>query len=121
MMPHLNYSLSFPVMRALDASYLRFNDLSNAAAPRGGAIPIGGGDWMDNFFKAEALRVFLSHLRRGETVLDAMTHGILDCHAAINLWNRRREWQVHRSNDWVMPFLQEQLTAAHRNAWRFTQ
>lgn len=55
-----------------------------------------GGAHMDPFFRAEGLRGFLTGLRQGKTPKESSQLGKDQAAAAIDRWNSRREYQVHR-------------------------
>ena len=93
-------------LKELDTEYLRLNALSQDAAPRGGSIPVGGGDWMDYFFKAEAVHGMLSSLRHRKTYKQSFANGCAASRGAIKIWNSRREYQVRRWEGWVEDFLE---------------
>ena len=98
--------VSMKFIRKLDDEYQKLVSRSNEAAPRNGSIPIGGGDWMDNFFKSEAIRGVIGALRRGNYV-GARAEGKELAELAIQIWNGRREWQVHRSKHWIDDFISD--------------
>lgn len=95
------------VVREIDSVCGYHRDRSRANAPTGGRIPVGGGDWMDEFFKQEALEGTLSALRKGLPIDKAIACGRRDCQYAINLWNDRNKkniW-VHRCDGWIQDFI----------------
>lgn len=110
------FATSFVVMRALDEEHRRLMRLSNDAAPRGSAISVGGGDWMDCFFRAEAIRGLLTALRHKKPMAAALADGQAVAEIAVQLWNGKREWQVHRSKCWIEDFLRERIRQARRKA-----
>ena len=76
--------------RKLLDKYQEALDISNKNAPRGGAIPIGGGDWMDYFFRSEAIMGVVESLRRKNGSLkEATKAGVERATAAIEIWNKR--------------------------------
>ena len=75
-----------------------------ALLPRWDEIPVGGAH-MDPFFRAEALRGLLSALRKRVPIVLAIEAGVAEAKAAIAIWNRRREYQVHRWDGWVEGYL----------------
>lgn len=92
--------------RRLMDKYQEALDVSNRNAPRGGAIPVGGGDWMDYFFRSEAIMGVVESLRRKNGSLkDAMEDGKKRAEEAVKIWNSRREFQVHRSTCWIEDYL----------------
>jgi hypothetical protein len=97
--------VTFAFMRALDAEYLRLDAKVRELGPRNGEIPVGGGDWMDSFFRAEAIRGTLGALRRGTGLKDALIEGEDTAKVAIAIWNRKREYQVRRDDCWVGDYL----------------
>ena len=68
------------------------------AAPKNGDIPVGGGDWMDSFFRLEGIRGIMSALRNGDSLHNAIETGKSRSMEAVQKWNSGREYQVHR---WV--------------------
>lgn len=84
------------VLRDLDAEYMRLSDIHYRNAPRNGAIPVGGGEWMDTFFRMEGVRGMIRCLRNGLSLRKALDHGKVASEIAVRLWNSNREYQVHR-------------------------
>jgi len=82
-------------IRLLSDEYNRLVTQHYKSAPRNG-IPVGGGDWMDSFFRLEGVRGTLGALGRGESLNKAIEDGKALSEIAIRIWNQRREWQVHR-------------------------
>jgi hypothetical protein len=113
-MPMPGFAIGFKAMRSLGEQYQRLVTESNKYAPRNGAISVGGEGWMDNFFRAEAIRGLLSALRKKSALPLAIAEGIVTCEDAIDIWNKRREWQVHRSKCWIEDFIKEALRKATR-------
>ena len=54
---------------------------------------------MDPFFRAEGLRGVIGGLRAGNPLEEAIRDGIALYEIAVQLWNVKHEWQVHRSPD----------------------
>lgn len=102
----------FPLMRKLDERYQMYCQQSMSCAPRNGDLPVGGGDWMDNFFKAEAIRGTLTAMRHGKEPLEAAKDGKAVAEISIQIWNDKREYQVQRWNGWVEDFIQSELKIA---------
>lgn len=86
----------FEMLRKLDNKYLDLNEKHYNNAPRGGSLPIGGGEWMDTFFRMEALRGMMNALRDGKSLNESVSDGKAVSEIAVKIWNTRREWQVHR-------------------------
>ena len=62
--------------------------------------------WMQSFFEMEAIRGIVGALRtKGSTVSQASKDGKAVCEIAIQVWNKKREWQVHRSDCWIEDFI----------------
>ena len=59
-MPRLKNHIRLEI---LDQEYQRLSDTHYTNAPKG--MPVGGGDWMDSFFRMEAIRGTMNGLRRG--------------------------------------------------------
>lgn len=93
------------LLRFLDGRYQSLSRKHREAAPTGGTIPIGGGDWMDTFFRMEALRGCIGALRRDKTLAEAVEEGKTVAVIAVQIWNRRREYQVHRCEDTADDYL----------------
>jgi hypothetical protein len=106
---HPNKNL-FPLMRKLDEKYQSLSEKSAKAGPRNGEISIGGGDWMDYFFKAEAVRGTLTALRNGKSMEEAIQDGKAVGEIAIDIWNKKREWQVRRWNGWIEDYLRRLIS-----------
>ena len=62
----------------------------------GNRIPVGGGDWMDMFFRCEALRGCIGALRTDKSLDEAVAEGKTVSEISIRIWNGKREYQVHR-------------------------
>lgn len=92
-------------LRLLGTEYDKLCIQHSKEAPRN-AIPVGGGDWMDLFFKMEGVRGTMSALENGKKLERAFEEGKLVSETAIRLWNRRREWQVHRWDKCVHSYLE---------------
>ena len=67
---------------------------------------------MDSFFRAEAVRGVLTALRSGKGLEDSVADGKALCEIAVQIWNTRREWQVHRSSCWVEDFIRREIQLA---------
>lgn len=85
-------------------------------APKNGTIPVGGGDWMDSFFKMESVRGCLNALRAGETLSESISQGKTVSEIAIKIWNGRREWQVHRWEKCAHHYLDSLIVRLKRQA-----
>lgn len=84
------------ILRRLDLEYYKLHDAHYLNAPKPNTVPIGGGEWMDYFFRMEAIRGVVNALRCGKTVEEAIQDGKAVSEIAIALWNKKREYQVHR-------------------------
>lgn len=82
-------------IRILEMEYEKQVQIHSSAAPRNG-IAVGGGDWMDSFFKMEAVRMMLSTIRAGKPLVEVERYGKDAATIAVKLWNDRREYQVRR-------------------------
>lgn len=82
------------LLSLLGEEYQRLHDKHYLSAPRG--VPVGGGDWMDTFFRMEAIRGTQGALERGDSIAEAIGEGKAVSSIAVRLWNAKREWQVHR-------------------------
>lgn len=101
------------LLRSLDCVYDDLCQRSSKNAPQG--IPVGGGDWMDDFFKAEALRGFLTAYRDPKATIEkAIEDGKIISTIAVKIWNKRREWQVHRCEETAHRFLENTVWAIKR-------
>jgi hypothetical protein len=76
-----------------------------AAAPLSGCIPVGGGEWVDTFFRLEAIDGCLRVLRAGRTLSEAVSAGKEASREAVKKWNQRREYQVHRWEETAFDWL----------------
>ena len=88
----------FSIMRRLDDEFMLLDKIHNENAPKGGTIPVGGGDWMDSFFRMEAIRGTLGGLRRGLSLKKAVEEGKAVSEISVKIWNGKQGYQVHR---WV--------------------
>ena len=89
-------STRYAILKELDSEYQMLHDYYYKVAPIGGRIPVGGGEWMDTFFKMEAIRGTQNALRNGVSIKEAVKQGKTTSEIAIELWNTKREWQIHR-------------------------
>lgn len=93
------------LLMSLGKEYQRLNDIYKSNAPLYGTIPAGGGEWMDSFFRMEAIRGCTSALSKGESIEDAIVAGKEASTDAVRIWNSRREYQVRRwdgtSHSWL--------------------
>lgn len=92
-------------LKILQNEYDSLAERHNKAAPRGGALPVGGGDWMDCFFRMEGVRGALSALGRKVSLPEAIKEGKMVSEIAVRIWNQRREWQVRRWDKTVHNYL----------------
>ena len=95
-----------PLMILLDKEYDKLSQRHYASTPKRGEIPVGGGDWMDSFFRMEAIRGCLSALRSGNSLTKAIEDGKAVSEISVQIWNKRREWQVHRWPKTAHPYLE---------------
>ena len=72
-------------------------------------IPVGGGDWMDSFFKLEGLDGIMFALRLKKTIETALEEGKQQSSEAVAIWNSRREYQVHRHKETAWKYLENIL------------
>jgi hypothetical protein len=86
----------FAILRSLGDVLDEVERRHRREAPRGGATPVGGGEWMDTFFKIEALQSLIRCLREGKTPSKSLVIAKEASRKAVRVWNSRREWQVHR-------------------------
>ncbi len=68
-------------------------------------IPVGGGEWMDSFFRLEGLRGIMSALRAGKSLEASLDAGKERSRIAVRKWNESREYQVHRHVDTACLYL----------------
>ena len=94
------------LLRLLDLEHQRVYKRHIAESPRGG-IPVGGGDWMDTFFRLEALEGTISSLMAFESVKVAIERGQQRSTRAVKKWNSQREWQVHRWKEMAWDYLEK--------------
>lgn len=106
------------LLRHLDDVYQEMTRRHYANAPPSGTVPVGGGDWMDYFFKAEAIRGCITSLRAGNTLAQATRDGYAVSEIAVQLWNKRREYQVHRWEKTAHDFLDRTIAAYKRRTKR---
>lgn len=83
------------LLRFLDSHYQEAMNRHLELRPVYPDIEVGG-EHMDPFFVAEAIRECMGALRRGATVEDAIKEGETASTAAVKIWNSRRGFQVHR-------------------------
>lgn len=74
----------------------QWNERHRKETPQG--VAVGGGEWMDSFFKVEGLSGIVESLRDGADLDFALEWGKIRARKAVKIWNSRREYQVHR---WV--------------------
>jgi len=85
----------FSYMRKLGEDELEYERRARSRQARYGEIAVGAADF-DEFVKAEAIRGFLSALRRGQTVDQARDHARAEVRNAIGIHNSKRRdstWQ----------------------------
>lgn len=82
------------LLRLLDFEWQRWRKVHETNSPRG--MPVGGGDWIDSFFKMTALEGAIRILRNGGTPEAAIEEGKKDSAVAVDKWNQRHGYQVHR-------------------------
>lgn len=103
MPPYLRKSL----LLALGEEYDRVAEIHRKNAPVG--IPVGGGEWMDSFFKLEGLDGIMLALRKLKPIEVALSEGKQQSTEAVKIWNSRREWQVHRHKETAWTYLENIL------------
>lgn len=86
----------FAIMRSLDDEFTLLAERHYENAPNNGTIPVGGGDWMDSFFRMEAVRGTLGALGRGLSLKESIEEGKSVSEISVKIWNGKREYQVHR-------------------------
>lgn len=79
----------------------------------GNRIPVGGAH-MDNFFRSEAIAGLLAGLREGKTLTESIADGKEASTRAVLAWNKRREWQVHRTPDTAHSYLLRTVLSVRR-------
>lgn len=89
----------------LDDEYQRLYEFHMSQAPKNNTIPVGGGSWMDSFFRCEGIRGCMNALRRGKSVEESLKEGVSVAAIAVKLWNSKREYQVHRWENCVEAYL----------------
>ena len=94
------------ITRELDVLYQELSEKHYACAPKNGELPIGGGDWMDTFFRMEGLRGTIGALQRGKNLSDAFEEGKTVSEISVRIWNGKREYQVHRWDKTVYSYLE---------------
>jgi hypothetical protein len=72
-----------------------FARLAQSLAPPGGTIPAGGSHW-EASIKHQTLCELLAAAHAGKTPAECSGQARQFVRQAVALWNRRREWQVHR-------------------------
>lgn len=95
----------YQLLRLLDVEYQSLNQRHLENAPKNNTIPVGGGDWMDTFFRMEAIRGCMGALREGKSLGDAIAEGKAVSEIAVKIWNKKREWQVHHHTETAFSFL----------------
>lgn len=106
-----NHALKF-----LQKSYDEWQEIHSKNAPTNNTIPVGGGEWMDTFFKLEGIRGMQTSLRNGDSISKALEVGKTTSEIAVKIWNRHREYQVHRCQETCHSFL-ERLVVFLLNDW----
>lgn len=104
---------SLDVRKQLLATLDEWTARHHACAPRG--IPVGGGDWMDSFFRMEALAAAVGSLRKGCSISAAILSGKLAAREAVRKWNKRREYQVRRWDQCCDEFIRNAVMNAMRS------
>lgn len=95
----------YEILRWLDEKYQDMLSKHYENAPKSNTIPVGGGDWMDTFFRSEGLRGCIGALRRGLCLKESFEEGKMVSEIAVRVWNGKREWQVHRWDKTVHNYL----------------
>lgn len=103
------------LLRHLDEVYHELWNKHYNLSPRNGEVPTGGGEWMDVFFKSEAVRGTITRLRNDGSVREAIADGKTVSEIAIQLWNTKREWQVHRWEKCCHQYLEHLVKSALRS------
>lgn len=82
----------------LDEKYQELSDSHYKNAPPSGTVPAGGGEWMDSFFRMEAVRGCMTALRLRKSVEDAVLDGYAVSEISVQIWNTRRkkDYQTQR-------------------------
>jgi hypothetical protein len=104
----------------LDKEYMGLRERHTKAAPRPGTIPIGGGDWMDTFFRMEGVAGILSAVRRGKSIREGLEEGKQDSRRAVLIWNERRgkkDYQTHRWEQTAFDYLDSLVTRLLRQVY----
>jgi len=94
------------MLRTLRGIYDKLAEKHYQCAPRGGSLPIGGGDWMDCFFRMEGIRGMMQGLRNNKSLVQSLQDGKDASTVAVKAWNGKREWQVHRWEQTAWHFLE---------------
>lgn len=102
----------FTILRRLDAVYQLLAEKHFESAPKGGRLPVGGGDWMDTFFRMEGLRGMMTALRGNNSLRVALEEGKTVSEISVSIWNGKREYQVHRWKETAHTYLQRELKRA---------
>ncbi len=99
-------------LELLSKEYDRLSQQHSKTTPKNG-IPVGGGDWMDSFFRMEGVRGVLSALGRKVSLKNAIQEGKAVSEVSVEIWNKRREWQVHRWTKTVHNYLDSLYRRIH--------
>lgn len=110
----------FRTIRRLDEVYQKLNDKHMSCAPKSNTIPVGGGDWMDTFFRMEALRGCMVALRKGKTIKQSIAEGKVVSEISVSIWNSKREYQVHRIKDTAATYLERTVRQCMKMPKRIT-
>lgn len=82
----------------LGEKYQELSDRYYKNVPKFGTVPAGGGEWMDSFFRMEAIRGCMTALRLSKSVEEAVLDGYAVSEIAVQIWNTRRkkDYQTQR-------------------------
>jgi len=78
----------------------------------GSKIPVGGGEWMDLFFKMEGIRGIMTALRCGKTLSEAIEFGKNVSTNAVRTWNSKHEYQTSRWEKTAHNYIEYQFCTA---------
>ena len=112
-MPLLKSKL-YSILRNMDVEYQKLDERHRESQPKNNSIPVGGGDWMDTFFRMEALRGTMSALRSGKSIPKAIEDGKAVSEISVRIWNGRREWQVRRWVETAHAYLERTVRKCRR-------
>ncbi len=94
------------VLLKIEEEISRWRQIHHRNAPTGGRTPVGGGEWMDSFFKMQALRGLQGGLRKGMSLSRSLDLGKEESKRAVEIWNSQREYQVHRCEQTAWSYLE---------------